>query len=102
MLDGDTASDELHALLWHRLQEPLTRLIDCRDFIEIDDAFQVVVSSSLIRHHNGYFVGGPATAADAYVLAWIFLIAVYDRIFKNASRSTNSTSNSSPGTHCDP
>jgi hypothetical protein len=45
MLDVDTASDELHALLCHASQEPLTLLIDKRDVIEIDSALPVVVGS---------------------------------------------------------
>jgi hypothetical protein len=45
MLDVDTGSDKLRALLGHGSQEPLTLPIDKRDLIEIDDALQVVVSS---------------------------------------------------------
>jgi hypothetical protein len=45
MLDVETGSDELRALLGHGSQKPLTLLIDKRDLIEIDYALQVVVGS---------------------------------------------------------
>jgi hypothetical protein len=35
---------------------------------------------SLIRHDDGYFVAGPAAAADVHFCLGIFLIAVYDGI----------------------
>jgi hypothetical protein len=41
-----------------------------------------VESSALIRHDDGYFIAGPAAAADVYFFSWIFLIAVQDRIFQ--------------------
>jgi len=45
VLDVHTGGDELRALLGHGLQEPLTLPVDKRDFVEIDNALQVVASS---------------------------------------------------------
>jgi hypothetical protein len=39
-----------------------------------------VESFSLIRHDDGYFIAGLASAADVNFCFWIFLIAVYDGI----------------------
>jgi hypothetical protein len=47
------------------------------------------------------FVAGPEAGADVYFCFSIFLIAVHVG-FSGASRSANSTPDSSPAIHCDP